>query len=174
MIGHTTKLLPAFATMALSLAAIGAGSSEPGDIPANHRSHSCDLEALGRAVAVDTANLRKSKVKFPWEESTEGASMTAYKDASVLKVLVVSFFGERGRVVSAYYLAPNGDFALVQEEVRYAQPIDAQMPPKIISRLPAVAYYCGDRPQSAMPDSDIVSAKGTLDSALAVLRRSGQ
>lgn len=167
MIGLTTKPLLVLATAALSLAVYGASTAE------RPEGSTCDLAALGHAVAVDTAALHKAKVNFPWEESTEGASMTAFTDAKEVRVLVLSFFGERGRVVSAYYLTPTGDFVLVQEEMRYALPIDAELPPKIVSRLPAVAYYCGGAPQNALPDSDVVSAKGTLDSALAVFRRSG-
>ena len=167
------KLAPTLVTAILSLASHGPSGKRPEAAPGRPEPN-CDLTALGKAVAVDTAVLRKAKVNFPWQESTEGASMTTYTDAKVLKVLVLSFFGERGKVVSAFYLTPAGDFVLVQEEMRYAMPIDVQAAPKIVSRLPAVAYYCGGAPQTALLRSDVVSAKGTLDSALVVLRRSGQ
>lgn len=173
MTGPTVRRVLLLAAAALSLAAYGARASEHSESVRKARQPACDLAALGRAVAADTAALQKAKVDFPWEESTEGASMTAFTDAKEVRVLALSFFGERGRVVSSYYLTPTGDFVLVQEEMRYALPIDAELPPKIVSRLPAVAYYCAGSPQNALPDSDVVRAKGTLDSAFAVLRRSG-
>ncbi len=157
-------------SFAVVLAALASARAPRGQASAAITPRTCDVSALGAAVAIDTGKMTRSRARFPSVESTEGAVITSYSEATKIKALVLTFFGEQGRVVSTYYIAGPGDFVLVQEELRYAAPISLEQRPRVVSRLPEVAYWCGGKRLHQLPDGSIADAKRTLDSALVVVR----
>lgn len=61
---------------------------------------SCDTISVDRALASDTANMRRSVVKFAPEDNTNGASQTVYfSTVNIPRVIVIVYLGETGRLV---------------------------------------------------------------------------
>lgn len=155
----------------VTIAGLVSAHTSRGYARATTTTRTCDLAALGAAVAIDTSRLMKSSARFVSSESSEGGMVTAYTDANTVRALVLTFFGEQGRAVSRYYLTQSGDFVLIQEELRYAAPLSMEQSPRIVSRLPQIGYWCGGKLLRQLPDNSLADAKQALDSALALVHR---
>jgi hypothetical protein len=146
-------------------------------LPRRLRQHSqaadtCSVETLGRAAAVDTAQLRRVKRESAPGKSTEGGETTIYFQGDRPRVIVISYYGETGRTVVRYYLAAPDQYVAEQEVVDYTEPISMRARPVIASRRPSALYVCGESVKDAVSQQELTQIRSDLRAALAPSGRS--
>ncbi len=164
--------LPYLAVLSIAGSALlSKGAKHAGDRAAVWAAE-CDTTAVMRALAADTARMRRSSQKFFPADNTEGAHETVYFDRHGPRVVSIFFLGESGRTRVTYFLASPTNFFLEIEDERYAKPLSEAASPTVVSRNVHAGYVCAGRVRTGLRDSDIVSWTTELDSALTRARPS--
>lgn len=133
----------------------------------------CSMETLGRALAVDTAGLRKHHREGPSPGTSEGMSLTVFSFGRTPRVIHASYMGETGRLDLRYYLLDSASFVVDRDEVRYARPI-TKSHARVASRIRNFAYYCDGKLLSDAYLGATRDLRPTLDTLLQSLQRKKQ
>jgi hypothetical protein len=126
----------------------------------------CSVETLGRAAAVDTAQLRRVKRESAPGKSAEGGETMIYYQGDRPRVIVIVYYGETGRTVVHYYLAAPDQFVAEQEVIDYAEPISMRARPAIASRRPSTLYVCGETLKDPVSAEELRQIRSDLRAAL--------
>ncbi|KPK79766.1 MAG: hypothetical protein AMS25_11485 [Gemmatimonas sp. SM23_52] len=96
-------------------------------------------------MVVDTAKLVKDTVyEGASDVSTEGMSVEAFNDErDTLRVLKVTYFGERGKGMDIYYLLSPEDYVVEHIEQYYKEPYPAEA--EVVSLFKQYFYVCGGK-----------------------------
>ena len=132
----------------------------------------CSVETLGRAAAVDTAQLRRVKRESAPGKSTEGGETAIYYQGDRPRVIVIAYYGETGRTVVRYYLAAPDQYVAEQEVIDYAEPISMRARPVPASRRPSALYVCGETVKDPVSQEQLAQIRSDLRAALAPAGRS--
>jgi len=134
------------------------------------RTLNCDSAAVMRALAADTARMRRSSQRFFPAENSEGAHQTIYSDRQGPRVVSIVFLGETGRTRVTYFLGTPTSFFLQVDDERYAKPLSLASSPVVVSRDVHAGYVCAEKVRRSLADSAIVGWTTQLDSAIARAR----
>lgn len=137
-------------------------------IPKLTSSDSCDVQSLGRALAVDTTRLRRVTREGLSTGSLEGTTLTVYSDRTRPRVVVTTDFGETSRTLTTYYLLTPGDFVAEREEIYYQRSLGAGTP-QTRSRVKRILYFCQGKPLSVDQDTLGMELKARHDSIASAL-----
>ena len=126
----------------------------------------CSMERLGRAAAADTSHLRRVRRESAPGKSAEGGETTIYYEGDRPRVVVISYYGETGRTVVAYYLAAPDQFLVQQEALEYAEPISTRGQPVITTRVPSTLYICGEAVIDPVGQDELAQLRSDLRAVL--------
>jgi hypothetical protein len=130
----------------------------------------CSVDSLGKAMAVDTAKLKRRTSELPVGEATEGGEVTVYTENGRARVVVILSAGEMGRSIVRYFLVTPREYVVQYEQLRYEMPLRFNPSAKLVSRLTSTRYVC-DTSELQVPDPD---ERARIDSELtATLSRLG-
>jgi hypothetical protein len=133
---------------------------------------SCDIEALGRALALDTSRLVRHERETATGGSSGGLTAVEFTDSSgARRILLVVFYGETGNARYSFYFADTSGFVVRTVEERYGNP--ASMPRvQVVSRFETVRYLCGGRDlHVSQADASAAELTAIVAQADSLLRR---
>ena len=126
--------------VAASLVAVACDAPAPQSEGAiNHEARNSRSSSL-IALQIDSSSSSMSidSISIP-EASAEGASVEALSDATGIRRLTASFFGEGGRAIETYYF-DSSLVLVIRREYHYDRPLSGRVIDSLITRVDLQSY----------------------------------